>query len=111
MRNLSILSAVTAMFMASVSAEPPRAAATKARVYASPQEVYEAMCEAHARQDYRALFSCLTPEAQAIAVFETFFACNTHRNTEAVVKKYGLDDAAISAEYDKRYYKKHGIDS
>ena len=54
MRGLSLLSAVTAMFMASVSAEPPRAAAAKARVYASPQEVYEAMREADARQDARA---------------------------------------------------------
>jgi hypothetical protein len=111
MRGLSLLSAAAAMFMASVSAAPPRAAAAKARVYASPQEVYEALCEADARQDYRALFFCLTPEAQAIAVFETFFACHTHRNTEAVLKKYGLEDAAISAEYDKCYYKKHGIDS
>jgi hypothetical protein len=68
------------------------------------------MREAHARRDTRVIFYCLTPEAREIAVFDLFFACHTHRNTQAVLKRFGLDDGALNAEYERRYSKKHGVD-
>jgi hypothetical protein len=112
MKCVLVLSAVMAI-TAPAWAQSPRAAAIKPRVYASPQEVYEATREADVRQDTRAIFYCLTPEAQEIEVLEYLMACGTTRHAEkaqTIRKQYGVDEAALNAEYDKRYSKKHGFD-
>lgn len=112
MTRLLLLSAVAVMLTLPAWAQSPCAVADKSRAYASPQEVYEACRAVASHIDTRAMFYCLTPEAREIAVFGSLFACGTTRHVEkaeAIRKQYGIDDAALNAEYDKRFYKKHGI--
>lgn len=79
--------------------------------YQSPSAVFDAYREARAKRDWRKCFSCLTPETQNEAVFEVFFSCTESNSKEsrAVVEKY-VDNAAASAEFEKKYKEKHGID-
>jgi hypothetical protein len=91
--------------------KPP--SATPAKAYSSPQEVFDALRDATDRQDWRTVFLCQTPNARDNLVFETYFACNMHLHNPqvlAVLKKYGADPAVITADYYKRYHKKHGVD-
>ena len=79
--------------------------------YPSPKAVFEVYREARAKRDYRKCFSCLTPEAQNEAAFESFFGCAMRKwgDVAAIVKKY-VDTARIGDAYKKKYKEKHGID-
>jgi hypothetical protein len=80
--------------------------------YASPTAVFDAYREAREKRDWRKCFSLLTLEAQNDALFESFFACGMHDSKEsrAILKKYGLDDAAVGDALRKKYKEKYGID-
>ena len=80
--------------------------------YPSPTAVFDAYREAREKRDWCKCFSLLTPEAQNDALFESFFACGMHDSKEsrAILKKYGLDDAAVGDALRKKYKEKYGID-
>jgi hypothetical protein len=93
---------------------------TKSIHYQSPKAVFDAYREAQEKQEWRKLFSLLTPEAQKDAVFESFFACMerhgadaiTRRDTEGMdrlIRKY-LDTSTLNEDFQKQYEKKHGVD-
>ncbi len=83
-------------------------------VYASPQEVFDAFRAATDKQDWRTLYYCWTPEARESQVYyEAYVACQAlcpKATSDAVLKKYRVDDASVIPEYCKRYQEKHGID-
>jgi hypothetical protein len=86
---------------------------TPAKAYSSPREVFDALRAAIAKQDWRAVYYCHTREARDNLVFEAYFGCNMQLHNPkvlAVLKKYGADPDAITADYQKRYQEKHGVD-
>jgi hypothetical protein len=103
---------VVAAFQSAAPAEGqpvPHAAPPAPTVFATPQAVFDA----YRTGDRRTAFFCLTPEFRDSAVFEAYFACHTRPATQevlAVLKRFGADDAAVHAEYCKRYKEKHGVD-
>jgi hypothetical protein len=80
--------------------------------YPSPTAVFDAYREAREKRECRKCFSLLTSEAQNDALFESFFACGMHDSKEsrAILKKYGLDDAALGDALRKKYKERYGID-
>ena len=80
--------------------------------YPSPTAVFDAYREARSKRDWRKCFSCLTPEEQNNAVFESFFECaeSNSKESRAICKKYGLDEAALNDALEKTYKAKHGVD-
>jgi hypothetical protein len=83
------------------------------KVFATPQEVFEAFREAGTKHDWRTVFLCLTPERRDDHVFETWFQCQENidnANVAKVLKKYGVEENAFQAEYFKLYQEKHGVD-
>ena len=80
--------------------------------YASPAAVFNAYREARGKREWRKIFSLRTIEAQNDDVFESFFALGMQdtKETRAIQKKYGLDDAAFEQALSKGYKDKYGID-
>lgn len=79
--------------------------------YASPKAVFDAYREVHARRDYRMCFSLLSLERQDDAVFEAFFACAMHpQKTNAILKRYGVDEATLTSDLRREYEAKHGVE-
>ena len=79
--------------------------------FSSPEAAFDAYREARRKQAWRKCFSCLTPDCQNDAVFETFFGCAMRDSEEsrAIVKKY-VDLAAVGSDYERKYKEKHGVD-
>jgi hypothetical protein len=86
-------------------------AATSGVVYSSPIAAFNAYRDALSKRALRKCFQCLTPEAQADAIFETYFACGMLASDEVATlcKKYVGDPDTFHREYERRYKEKHGV--
>jgi hypothetical protein len=80
--------------------------------YASPAAVFEAYREARIKRDWSKIFFLLTPDAQNDALFEGYFECGIRDSKEsnAILSKYGLDDASLKIPLRKEYQEKYGVD-
>ena len=80
------------------------------KVYASPEAVFQAYRQGLAKNDARIWYFCLVPTLRDEQVIESLFACGIHMAPDDPVrKKFGLDDASLGSEYNKRYEKKYGV--
>lgn len=103
---------VTVLALKGASRAEEMPAAQVAKVYASPGEVFTAYKTAHEKRDWRSFFLCHDSQAQREAVFGAVVGCCLKGTPELreVMKKFGLDDAALEKEYSRRHEKKHGVD-
>lgn len=119
MRNGNMRSITTALLAAALFAISPvsfadeRPSPKSPKAYNSPREVFEAYREAIGKRNWRTAFLCWVPERREDQVFEAYFGCNMKPGKPEVIaalKKYGVEESAVDAEYTKRYKEKHGID-
>jgi len=113
-RTLMIVLAIGPLLAAALSCmqrDANTSGAVSKVVYASQKEVWNAYQRAYRKRDLRKCFECLTPEAQADAVFETFFACGMQASDEVATlcKQYTGDPDTFHKEYLRRYKEKHGV--
>lgn len=83
------------------------------KTYSSPRAVFDAYRQAREKQDWRTVYLCWTPHDRNVLISEAFFGCQMHPDDPdvlGVLKKYGVTEDAIEAEYFKRYKAKHGVD-
>ena len=112
--SLLIICAVAAASLlphASIAAENGIAADRER--HSSPQAVFDAYRTARSSGDWPSVYSCWSPEARKVLVFEALFSCQMQPETAgfaAIVEKYGLQDAAIDRQYRRIYKHRHGAD-
>lgn len=84
------------------------------KFYESPQAVYEAYRTALAKRDKRTEHLCLTPELRDEEVCMSYVLglgmMRDKAKADALRKKFGVEEKVITAEYNKRYKEKYGID-
>lgn len=81
-------------------------------IYNSPRAVYDAFRMAISNEDWRAVYSCLTPQMKLAVVWELLEDSYISRETktiEEVRKKYGFDANAAMLEYNRRIKEKQGV--
>src|SRR3954464_8842586 len=94
LRRLMIVLAIGPLLVlarATCTGQPPNTPGAKSPVlYSSPTAVFNAYQDAHSQRDWRKCFQCLTSDAQADLIFETYFACGMSGSSEvaAMCKKY-----------------------
>jgi hypothetical protein len=78
----------------------------------SPKAVFDAWREARARRDWRTCFYLLTREVQDYAVFESYFSCaiNDSKDTNAILKRFAVDEATLTSDLRREYKAKHGVE-
>lgn len=93
--------------------EAARTRSSATRGYPTPKAVFDAHREASRKQDYRTFFACLTPEAQRVGLFETYFASGTAPLEKSAAIK-AITDQHIQGNWQEtfkeRYREKFGID-
>ncbi|MDR3634848.1 MAG: hypothetical protein P4L84_13675 [Isosphaeraceae bacterium] len=80
--------------------------------YPSPKAVFDAYREARARRDWRTCFSLMTRELQDDVIFECDFACEVRddKDTNAILKRFGIDEATLMSDLRREYKAKHGVE-
>jgi hypothetical protein len=117
MIRLAVAICAPMVFLADVSAvfaADAKPAPQAAKVYSSPQEVFDAWRAAIKKKDWRTVFFSGTASARNGDVYAAYVECCTKGDPKevAVLKKFGIDDASgrILSEYYRRYKDKHGVD-
>jgi hypothetical protein len=86
--------------------------AVESRGADTPSERFDAFQKAGENGDWRAVFFCLTPEAQDDAIFEAYFACNMRLNDAkvlALLQSFGVSSDVVDKKYYEQYELKHGM--
>jgi hypothetical protein len=88
------------------SAQQPqiqKRSADEYKLYSSPREVFDAYRGAVARHDFRSMDHCLTKKRQDLLIHEVYVACCIRGGPRVlyVLKKFGIEESKMSAEYEK----------